>query len=278
MFKATTIFRIFVGHAVVLASAGYSEDVTEAQREAMYEKYLRLSSHIQGGRVNPNWMADGSRFWYSDGAAITYIVDPVANTKNKIANPPIEPTDPRLNPKGSWTQREVLSPDKQWFAGVKKFNLYLRSTSDNQTVSLTTKGEADYQWGYQAASFRFMPKWSPDSSKLAVRRYDSRNVPKIPVVDYIRNTERVQWFHYPTAGAPRTQVELYVIDVDSRQTVPVSIPGAANRLAPDSITLAGWTTKAKPTRARQLRKQGFTVTEIANALDVSERSVFRYLG
>ncbi|MEM8944577.1 MAG: recombinase family protein [Planctomycetota bacterium] len=38
------------------------------------------------------------------------------------------------------------------------------------------------------------------------------------------------------------------------------------------------TTKAKPTRARQLRKQGFTISEIANALDVSERSVFRYLG
>ena len=38
------------------------------------------------------------------------------------------------------------------------------------------------------------------------------------------------------------------------------------------------TTKAKPSRARQLRKQGFTISEIANALDVSERSVFRYLG
>jgi len=37
------------------------------------------------------------------------------------------------------------------------------------------------------------------------------------------------------------------------------------------------TTKAKPTRARQLRKQGFTIGEIANALDVSERSVFWYL-
>lgn len=38
------------------------------------------------------------------------------------------------------------------------------------------------------------------------------------------------------------------------------------------------TTKANPDRASQLRKQGFTISEIANALDVSERSVFRYLG
>ena len=37
------------------------------------------------------------------------------------------------------------------------------------------------------------------------------------------------------------------------------------------------TTKAKPTRARELRDQGLTVLEIANALAVSDRTVFRYL-
>lgn len=37
------------------------------------------------------------------------------------------------------------------------------------------------------------------------------------------------------------------------------------------------TTKAKPQRARELRGRGLTVAEIANALDTSERTVFRYL-
>lgn len=37
------------------------------------------------------------------------------------------------------------------------------------------------------------------------------------------------------------------------------------------------TTKAKPSRARQLRDQGLSVAEIANALAVSDRTVFRYL-
>lgn len=36
------------------------------------------------------------------------------------------------------------------------------------------------------------------------------------------------------------------------------------------------TTKAKPQRARSLRSQGLTVPEIANALSVSERTIFRY--
>ena len=37
------------------------------------------------------------------------------------------------------------------------------------------------------------------------------------------------------------------------------------------------TTKAKPARARQLRDQGLSVSEIANALAISDRTVFRYL-
>ncbi len=37
------------------------------------------------------------------------------------------------------------------------------------------------------------------------------------------------------------------------------------------------TTKGKPARAQQLRTQGLSVSEIANALAVSDRTVFRYL-
>lgn len=38
------------------------------------------------------------------------------------------------------------------------------------------------------------------------------------------------------------------------------------------------TTKAKPQRARELREQGLTVPEIAQALGASERTIWRYLG
>ena len=37
------------------------------------------------------------------------------------------------------------------------------------------------------------------------------------------------------------------------------------------------TTKATPTRAQRLKQQGLTVPEIANALNVSQRTVFNYL-
>jgi len=38
------------------------------------------------------------------------------------------------------------------------------------------------------------------------------------------------------------------------------------------------TTKGKPDRARELREKGFSFGEIANALGISERTVFRYIG
>ena len=37
------------------------------------------------------------------------------------------------------------------------------------------------------------------------------------------------------------------------------------------------TTKAQPTRARLLYERGFTVTEIRQALQISPRTVYRYL-
>jgi DNA invertase Pin-like site-specific DNA recombinase len=37
------------------------------------------------------------------------------------------------------------------------------------------------------------------------------------------------------------------------------------------------TTKAKPSRARALKKQGLTIAEIAQALSVKQRTVYNYL-
>jgi len=55
-------------------------------------------------------------------------------------------------------------------------------------------------------------------------------------------------------------------------------PRQTNHLEGSLGSESATTVAGRPTRARQLRKQGFTIAEIAHALDVSERSVFRYLG
>ncbi len=58
-----------------------------SEHEAMYHRYLEFASYMQGGSIDPHWMADGSSFWYAEGApadTAIYKVDPKANTKTPL--------------------------------------------------------------------------------------------------------------------------------------------------------------------------------------------------
>jgi dipeptidyl aminopeptidase/acylaminoacyl peptidase len=118
---------------------------------------------------------------------------------------------------------EVQSPDGKWFVGRKDHNLYLRSPHEDGITWLTTDGIENYAWGDQRASFRTV--WSPDSLKLAVVRADYRNVPRIPIVRYLKHTEEVDWVRYPyKADAPMAHQTLYLIDILSKRQVQVETP------------------------------------------------------
>ncbi len=53
----------------------------------MYYRYMEFASYVKGGSVEPHWMADGSSFWYAEGApanTIIWKVDPKTNTKTPL--------------------------------------------------------------------------------------------------------------------------------------------------------------------------------------------------
>ncbi len=59
----------------------------QSEREAMYYRYLEFPSYVKGGSIEPHWMADGSSFWYAEGAptnTVIWKVDPKANTKTPL--------------------------------------------------------------------------------------------------------------------------------------------------------------------------------------------------
>ncbi len=65
----------------------HAQETTQSEREAMYYRYMEFASYVQGGSVEPHWMADGSSFWYAEGApedTVIYRVDPRANTKTPL--------------------------------------------------------------------------------------------------------------------------------------------------------------------------------------------------
>ena len=64
--KAVTavLCAICCGFAGDMAHAG-----PDAQDEAVYQKYLDFQRLVKGGRITPNWLPDGSTFWYAEGRA-----------------------------------------------------------------------------------------------------------------------------------------------------------------------------------------------------------------
>ena len=271
----------------VFAAQLCAQEIKQSEREAMYYRYLEFASYVKGGSLTPHWMADGSSFWYAEGATantVIWKVDSKANTKvllfdtarlrkalaavlghepphqgvpfdeftfvdgEQAVKFPVENTEfilqldtylitparvlsdeektrlipqvTRRDPYGYWPDvYEVLSPDRRWFAGIREYNLWLRSTSEGRKVQVTTDGVQDYEWneGYP----RMQPNWSPDSRKLAVNKIDFRGAPKIPVVHFIKQKQDVDWAYYPKAGEPRALSTLYIVDILSKRQVKV---------------------------------------------------------
>ncbi len=148
-----------------------------------------------------------------------------APSSPESGNSRLEPQITRKGDNGHPDLYEVRSPDGKWFVGLHDHDLWLRSAYDGRRIQLTTNGVEDYEWG--SLPWVFAPAWSPDSLKLAVKRHDFREVPKIPVVHYLNPVEDVQWVPYPfKAGMPTERHELYVIDILSKRQVKIEAGGA----------------------------------------------------
>ena len=291
---------------VLITSPVNAQPKEQSAREEMYRRYLEFPKYVKGGSIESHWMADGSSFWYAEGApenTIIYKVDPKANTKTPLfdiarvrqvltgvlgAEPPhhglpfeefnfadqdeaavkftvedkvfvlrfdtytITPAPPvseeeqrRLVPqitrKGAgfpdMDLMEMRSPDGRWFAFLEDRNVWLRSTTDGRRVQLTTDGIEGYEWrDVPVRSYSKWAAWSPDSSKLAVKKGDYRKVPKIPIVDYLKPIEEVRWIFYSRAGEPIPQTELFIVDILSQKRTRVE-----TGLGPDQYALiVGW--------------------------------------
>ena len=125
---------------------------------------------------------------------------------------------------------EVLSPDRRWFAGLKDYNLWLRSTYDGRSVQITTDGVQDFEWDVEGA------QWSQDSFKLAVKMVDSRLVHAVAVVHWLGPMEEVTWIKQAKPGGPFPQTELFIADILSKSQVRIDTGAEPDQ----QFTLLGW--------------------------------------
>lgn len=255
MFKLNYIAVIFIGISVAVPSQAFSDDDSQAEREAISREYDDFPANMEGGRVQAYWMADGNSFWYAEGTSestVIWKVDPVVKSKEPLftfANAEgsvrfsVEQRDFEVD-LGSTTVRvvesrsdderetlkperdETISPSGQWVVGIRDHNIWLRSARDNRRLQTTTNGVSDYAWDLRYINDAW---WSPDNTKVVAMRYDLRDVPP----------EKLE-FARRMAGRWRsdenTITDLFIVDLDSKKQVPVDLGRQSNWI----VEILGW--------------------------------------
>jgi len=117
---------------------------------------------------------------------------------------------------------EELSPDGRLVAFVRDYDLWVVPAGGGAERALTTGGSrvlrhGRLDWVYQEELYgRGNFKgfwWSPDSTRIALLRFDERNVPEFTLVSDTPVRPLVEVDHYPKAGDPNPVVSLGVVDV-----------------------------------------------------------------
>ena len=113
---------------------------------------------------------------------------------------------------------ERLSPDGQWFVGLDNHNLMLRATVDGRVVPLTDDGNEFEQWDVETTLWN---PWSPDAQRLVVARIDSRGMPRIPTIKWLKPLEEAEFIPTMLAGGELYDTRLHILDLHTRTPMPV---------------------------------------------------------
>ena len=143
-------------------------------------------------------------------------------------------------PTESENQYETKSPDGKWIAFSKDYNLYIKSTENNEEYQLSFDGKKDYEYASWYGWYdkmegengerpkRFYVDWSGDSKWISTSVVDLRNAEKMFLLDHsIDSLYKPKLLSY-YRGSPgdTTMVHLQPVfyNVDSKKEVKTSLP------------------------------------------------------
>ena len=125
-----------------------------------------------------------------------------------------------------------LSPDASQIAYVSEFNLYVENLNTGQITQLTVDGNrklinGTFDWAYEEEfACRDGFQWSPDGKKIAFWQIDANQIRDYLMMNFTDSVySQVVPVEYPKVGESPSPARIGVIDLASKQTNWLPIPG-----------------------------------------------------
>jgi dipeptidyl-peptidase 4 len=214
-----------------------------------YERFQQMSREMPGavkmGTLAVTWRDGGRSFDYAqDGKRYHYdlATQRATETTNRatVTTPPPQRDEPRRPVRPGSGERpargrqytNALSPDGKFRAFYSDRNLWLSETRGTDAIAITTEGSDRTRVKYGSANWVYGEElyqvtamwWSPDSKKIAFYRFDESQIKDYYLtLNHTDIQTRLDVEPYMKAGTPNPQVDLFVYDVASKQTVKVDV-------------------------------------------------------
>ncbi|MFW6128751.1 MAG: DPP IV N-terminal domain-containing protein [Candidatus Aminicenantaceae bacterium] len=143
------------------------------------------------------------------------------------------------------TLQSVTSPDEQYAAFIRDYNLWIRNLETNKEIQLTTDGEKNFGYATNNAGWtrskRPVLLWSPDSRKIATFQHDGRKVRGMHLVSTQVGHPKLHSWKYPLPGDKHIfEIHRVVIHVDDPHVVRLQMPPDPHRSSVcDHVTCRG---------------------------------------
>ena len=215
-------FAIAVCGSCTVAQEPLAETGGESARHSWPPPAVREVDAMFESLPEVRWDESGALLVSNGDGSETTALDP--NTGEEIAyrvRPETARDEARVVRPGLFAHRrpvlELPAPDYESFAGTSDGDVWLRAAGSDEQTRLGTAAGPDEGFDIEGA------KWSPDGSRLAIKKLDSRGVPMIPLIRYGEPGEPVDRIQYSRVGETIPSAGLFIVRDDGGDPVRVEL-------------------------------------------------------